>query len=181
MAVYASLKEVLHQTLQRSHSAMDLARIRETSSAAAKDIEEFERFFSDAIGRIKARATDDALTADAQIRQLKQAIEALHARIQIRDIDLQRSEEIQRAKDLAYAELQASFDARTKEFQNELAKLQRILREKDAQIASLKYQLQPVIQPQEMPQPGSAIEDATPEADEPASTADIAESESASH
>lgn len=155
MAGRGPKKEALNMALHEQKDTDIDQWPRKASTEALKEIDDFENFFTRALNKIKTRAATDAAAAADEIRSLKQAVEALHARIQIREIDLQRAEETISSKDAARVELEAGLGAKNKALQEEVAQLKRTLRKKEAEITELKNQLQSI--EQKTNPPGAAL------------------------
>ena len=146
MGSHRPLKQALHKMVERKNDPINLGRIRKTTAKVSNELSSFETYFREAIGKIKVDATSSAVAAENEIRQLKQAIEALHARLQIRDIDLRRAEETARNRDVADA-TRESLSGENRALQDQLAETKRVLQEKDSEITRLKNQLQLVTMP----------------------------------
>ena len=141
MKVYASLKEVLHDSYQQTqNSASRLLRVRENYQSALTQIDDLEKTLVQRMDELKLGVVKDETSMVREVRQLKQVVEALKAKIGMRELQLKEAEHMIRTKDSAYQKMQESFNATIRDLQDELTKSKKALQQRDAGINDLKLQ-----------------------------------------
>jgi hypothetical protein len=142
--VYESLKEVVHETLQRNkNNSIPLARTKHTdASSLSEEIDEIEKAIVGKMGGLKAIAKQREDVITKQTRQAESVIETLRENIATVETRLKEAEDTIRRKESAIQKMEESQTAKIHSLEDALKKNKETLQSRDAEINDLKSQVQ---------------------------------------
>ena len=140
MKVYDSLKEVVQESLQRSKPGPTTpGPVKGNNASMLTDtIEEFEKFVTSRIGRLKVAVNESAAMAASDARHAEQVIDDLKTKLATLEAKHRQSEDTLRSKDIANQKTEESLTAKIVALEAKLRETEEIVRGKDAIIQGLE-------------------------------------------
>jgi hypothetical protein len=142
--VYESLKEVVHETWQRSkNNPIPLSRIKHTdASSLDEEIDELEKTIVQKMGGLKTIAKQREEVVRKETRRAESVIATLRENIATVETKLKEAEDTSCRKESAIQKMEESLTANIHGLQDALKKNKETLQSRDAEINDLKSQLQ---------------------------------------
>ena len=143
MKVYDSLKEVVQESLQRSKPGPTTpGPVKGNNASMLTDtIEEFEKFVTSRIGRLKVAVNESAAMAASGTQHAEQVIDGLKTNIAALEAKLKETDEIARAKDATIKNLEQNNSAKIHELENQLKNKEKLLTNRSREVIDLKSEL----------------------------------------
>jgi DNA repair exonuclease SbcCD ATPase subunit len=142
--VYASLKGVVHETLQRNKlNSMVLARLKNSHASTFNGgLEELERIVADRIGRLKEAVKEGEAVVSREAQHAEQVTEGLRASIAVLEARIKEMEEAVRKKDSDNQRTEESLTAKIRDLQSEVTKKEEALENRANEIRGLTTKIE---------------------------------------
>ena len=138
--VYESLKEVVHDSLQRNkNNLIPLARVKPSdASNLNEEIDKLEKLVTQKIGRLKTAIKQGEEIVNDESQRTEQTIVSLRVTVATLENKLKEAEETIRRKEFAREKMEESLTAKIDGLQNEVKTNEEALQDCETEISSLK-------------------------------------------
>jgi hypothetical protein len=141
--VYASLKGVVHETLQRNKAnSMVLPRLKSSQALSFNDgLADLERIIADRMGRLKMAIEEGEAVVSGEAEQAKQVNEGFKASVAILEARIKDLEDTVGRKDSANQRAEEGLTAKIRDLQSELKKKAEASEQQRKEINTLRSEI----------------------------------------
>ena len=118
--IYDALNEVGVNPFEPSNAALTDGVIRGTATGLRKELVEFEKLFSERIGRLRVAANDAEVAVASESQQAAQTVEKLNGEITALDTKLKETRDLLERKELASQARERDLTATVSELKSEV-------------------------------------------------------------
>jgi chromosome segregation ATPase len=138
--VYESLRDVVHETLQRSkNNPIPFARVKHNDASSLNDeIADLEKIIVQKMSGLKTAVKHGEEVVEKETQHAEQVIQTLTENITMLETKLKQTEDTFRRKESASQKMEKSLSAKIHDLQDELKKKNEILNSRDNEINTLK-------------------------------------------
>jgi chromosome segregation ATPase len=140
--VIQSVRGVVQGTLQRRKPQLVAsARVKDSDCNVNRAIEELEKIFGDAVGRLKARVIEDQAVVASETQHAEHFIEGLKGNMSALEAKLKETEDTVQRKELASREMEERLDADVRDLQSSVKNKEEVLETRESEINDLKSKI----------------------------------------